>query len=132
MKTNILTLLFLFVASLHVTAQETEHSSVYIQTKDGLCLTNQDIEEELALIRFLDPKPEIQSNKWYLDTLDNQCIVLHNNTFAADNVDDCFHEFFQNRNFLLEFGYCSCFLMSVKFKLLYFSIFRKITQRSFF
>lgn len=99
MKTNILTLLFLFVASLHVTAQETEHSSVYIQTKDGLCLTNQDIEEELALIRFLDPKPEIQSNKWYLDTLDNQCIVLHNNTFAADNVDDCFTNLFQrNKN----------------------------------
>lgn len=32
----------------------------------------------------------------------------------------------------MEFGYYSCFLMSVKFKLLCFSIFRKITQRSFF
>lgn len=94
MKTNILTLLF-FTATLHVTAQETEHSSVYIQTKDGLCLSNQNIEEELALIRFLDPESGSQSNKWYLDTLDNQCIVLHNNTFAADNVEDCFLNLFQ-------------------------------------
>lgn len=67
-------------------AQWDASKEYYIQTKEGLCLSNQETNDQLALIRFAEPNEANPTQKWKLQPAGNGYLIV--NVSSGKSIDN--------------------------------------------
>ena len=66
MKKTILTILCFALCIPILRAQWSSEKKYFIQTREGLCLSNQNTNDELALVRFMPPDAGNAGQQWQI------------------------------------------------------------------
>lgn len=91
MKNIFLSLALMLISSLSLFAQIEGNKEYYIQTKEGLCLTNQYTSDELALIRFIMPDASHQAQRWTFKPVGDGFVLINNTSaFVVDNLSTAY------------------------------------------
>lgn len=93
-------ILYLFLAIMTLPmagfAQWDASKEYYIQTKEGLCLANQETNDELALIRFAAPNAETTTQKWKIQPVGDAYVISNiSSGLTIDNIDTDILNLFQ-------------------------------------
>jgi hypothetical protein len=96
MKKILFAIICVLAGFIEAAAQWSEDKTYYIQTREGLCLSNQDTPDNLALIRFMEADESNVSQKWQLRPAGNGYVIVNRSYGkAVDNIGSKYLNLFQ-------------------------------------